>query len=149
MSGPSSAATAGGVRFERPVRIRFGHCDPAGIVFFPQYLVLFNGLVEDWVSDGLGIPYNELIMDRRIGLPTVSLHCEFRAVSRIGDEVTLGLRVEALGNRSITLALDCRAGDELRVEARTVIVSTSLESHRAIALPPDLRGAIERQLAST
>jgi acyl-CoA thioesterase FadM len=26
--------------FERPVRIRFAHCDPAGIVFFPQYLVL-------------------------------------------------------------------------------------------------------------
>ncbi len=34
--------------FERPVRIRFSHCDPAGIVFFPQYLVMTNDvLVED------------------------------------------------------------------------------------------------------
>ena len=31
--------------FERPRRIRFAHCDPAGIVFFPQYLVMLNNLV--------------------------------------------------------------------------------------------------------
>ena len=44
-------------RFERRRRIRFGQCDPAGIVFYPQYFVLFNALVEDWVSDALGSPY--------------------------------------------------------------------------------------------
>ena len=38
--------------FEREALIRFSHCDPAGIVFFPQYLVMFNGLVEDWVDPG-------------------------------------------------------------------------------------------------
>ncbi len=38
--------------FERPVRIRFSHCDPAGIVFFPQYLVMTNALVEDWFNEG-------------------------------------------------------------------------------------------------
>ncbi|MDF6762844.1 acyl-CoA thioesterase, partial [Escherichia coli] len=36
--------------FERAARIRFAHCDPAGIVYFPQYLVLFNVLVEDWFT---------------------------------------------------------------------------------------------------
>ncbi|MEA3125938.1 MAG: 4-hydroxybenzoyl-CoA thioesterase [Caballeronia sp.] len=30
--------------FEQPVRIRFSHCNPAGIVFFPQYLVMTNAL---------------------------------------------------------------------------------------------------------
>lgn len=134
--------------FETTTRIRFGQCDPAGIVFYPQYLVLFNGLVEDWVTDGLGIDYSALLMTRRIGLPTVSLNCEFRAISRIGDDVTLGLRVEALGNRSITLALHCRAGDELRLQARKVIVSTSVETHRAIALPHDLRDAIRARFLS-
>ena len=43
--------------FERELRIRFAHCDPAGIVFFPQYLVMVNNLVEDWVTDALGVPY--------------------------------------------------------------------------------------------
>ena len=52
-------------RFERALRVRFAHCDPAGIVFFPQYLVMFNGLVEDWFTDGLGVPYAELLGPRR------------------------------------------------------------------------------------
>jgi len=131
-------------RFERQQRIRFGHCDPAGIVFFPQYFVLFNGLVEDWVTDGLGISYADLLGPRRVGLPTVALQTEFRAISRMGDEVTLGLSVERIGRRSLTLALDCRAGGELRVAARQTLVSTDLDSHRAIALPPDLLAAIEQ-----
>lgn len=131
-------------RFERARHIRFAHCDPAGIVFYPQYLVLFNGLVEDWVTDGLGIAYPDLIGRRRIGLPTVSLHCEFKAVSRMGDDVVLGLEVEAIGRRSLTLQLDCRRGGETRVQVRNVIVSTSLDTHKAIALPDDLRAAVER-----
>ena len=28
------------------VAVQFGDCDPAGIVFFPQYMVMFNGLLE-------------------------------------------------------------------------------------------------------
>ena len=131
-------------RFARPRHIRFAHCDPAGIVFYPQYLVMFNGLVEDWITDGLGIPYPELIGRRRIGLPTISLHCEFKSVSRMGDDVTLGLQVEAIGNRSLTLRLDCTSGAELRVQVRNVIVTTSLDTHCAIALPDDLRAAVAR-----
>lgn len=130
-------------RFERLWRIRFGHCDPAGIVFYPQYLVLFNALVEDWVDVGLGVPYAPLVAERRIGLPTVRLECDFRAVSRMGEDVCFALEVERLGTRSITLAIEARHGDQQRVAARVVLVTTDLTSHRAIALPADLRTAIE------
>ena len=41
--------------FEREQLIRFSHCDPAGIVSFPQYLVLVDGHVEDSFDDGLGL----------------------------------------------------------------------------------------------
>lgn len=136
-------------RFERPRRIRFSNCDPAGIVFFPQYLAMFNDHVEDWVNDGLGVSYSALLGPRRVGLPTVRLECDFHAVSRMGDEVTYGLAVQRLGDRSITLALDCRAGDELRVSIRQVLVVTSLETHRSIAMPPDLRQALERFVAGS
>ena len=129
-------------RFERPLRVRFSHCDPAGIVFFPQYLVLFNGLVEDWFTEGLGISYAQLIGARRVGLPTVRIEADFRAISRMGDDVTLGLAVERLGTSSLTLALDCRAGAEQRVAARQVLVFTDLDTHRATPMPPDVRQAL-------
>ena len=130
--------------FERPLRIRFAHCDPAGIVFFPQYLVMLNNLVEDWVNDGLGVRYADLVGRRRIGLPTVSLQCEFTAVSRMGDDVLMGLSVERVGGKSLTLQIGCRSGDELRMRARQVLVFTSLDTHRAIDIPGDLRAAFER-----
>lgn len=130
-------------RFEKHEQIRFAHCDPAGIVFYPQYFVLFNGLVEDWVTQGLGIRYAELIGARRTGMPTVSLQTDFRAISRLGDEVRLGLEVEALGGRSLTLVLDCHGAEGgLRVQSRHVIVTTHLDTHRAVDIPDDLRRAI-------
>ncbi len=129
-------------RFERPLRIRFSHCDPAGIVFYPQYFVLFNGLVEDWVSEALGIPYAALIGERRVGLPTVSLQCDFKAVCRMGDDVCLGLALDHIGRSSLRLRLDCRRGDTLCVAATSTLVTTNLDRHRAIALPADLHAAM-------
>ena len=135
--------------FERPLRIRFAHCDPAGIVFFPQYLVMINNLVEDWVSEALGVPYAELLGKRRTGMPTVSLQCEFTAISHMGDDVLLGLSVERVGGKSITLQIGCRCGDEQRMVVRQVLVFTSLDTHRAIDIPSDLRGAIDRFTSKT
>jgi 4-hydroxybenzoyl-CoA thioesterase len=132
--------------FQRARMIRFSDCDPAGIVFYPQYFVMLNGLVEDWVSEGLGIGYHALIAERRIGLPTVRLEADFRAVSRMGDQVMLGLAVERLGSRSMTLVLRCfdPVSGELRMQVKQVLVTTSLESHRAVEIPQDLRTAILR-----
>lgn len=130
--------------FERPQPIRFGHCDPAGIVYFPQYLVMLNMLTEDWFNEALGIPYSQVLGPRRIGLPTVRLECDFTAISRMGETVTLGLSVARLGGRSITLDLGCRLGDEARLVARQVLVTTSLDTHRAIDIPDDLRAAMAR-----
>jgi 4-hydroxybenzoyl-CoA thioesterase len=128
--------------FERPQPIRFSHCDPAGLVFFPQYLVMFNQLVEDWFTESLGLPYAEILGSRRIGLPTVSLACDFIAPSRMGEVVTLGLSLERIGRASIGLRLSVRCGEQARVRGRQVLVTTSLDTHRAIPIPEDIRRAL-------
>jgi len=137
---------AQGSEFRRARLIRFSDCDPAGIVFYPQYFVMLNGLVEDWVNEGLGLSYHGLVAVRRIGLPTVKLEADFRAVSRMGDQVTLGLTVQRLGSRSMTLLVRCfePATGELRMQMQQVLVTTSLETHRAVAIPDDMRAAILR-----
>lgn len=136
----------GNNEFRRPRLIRFSDCDPAGIVFYPQYFVMLNGLVEDWVNEGLGLSYHGLVAQRRIGLPTVKLEADFRAVSRMGDQVTLGLTVERLGSRSMTLRVRCfePVSGEARMQMQQVLVTTSLETHRAVAIPEDMRAAIVR-----
>ena len=43
-----------------PIDIRFTHCDPAGIVFYPRYFELINGVVEDCCAQGLGMSFHEM-----------------------------------------------------------------------------------------
>ena len=129
--------------FTKERTIRFSDCDPAGIVFYPQYFVMFNAIVEDWI-DALDIGYRTLIVERRIGLPTVHLKADFRAISRMGDRVTLSLDVERVGSRSITLHLSCDGDDGPRMTMQQVLVTTSLDTHHAIEIPADLRDAIAR-----
>ena len=51
--------------FEGNKLIRFHHCDPAGIVFYPEYFVLFNELIEDWFNEGLGLDFAKFHSDRQ------------------------------------------------------------------------------------
>jgi 4-hydroxybenzoyl-CoA thioesterase len=128
--------------FERPVRIRFSHCDPAGIVFFPQYLVMTNALVEDWFNEGLHIDYAQMIAQRRVGLPIVKLDCEFSRPSQMGETITLTLKVEAIGRRSIRIEIVGRCNGETRFRAKQVLVTTSLEIGTSIDIPTDIASAL-------
>ena len=131
--------------FRRERLIRFSDCDPAAIVFYPQYFVMFNGLVEDWVNEELGIGYHRLIGEQRVGLPIVRLEADFRSVSRLGDRVILGMTLERLGTRSLTLAMHCFDDAGLtRMRMQQVLVTTSLETHRAVDIPANMRAAILR-----
>lgn len=128
--------------FERPVRIRFSHCDPAGIVFFPQYLVMTNALVEDWFNEGLHIDYAHMIVQRRLGLPIVKLDCEFSRPSQMGETITLTLNVAAIGRRSISIEIVGHCNGETRFRAKQVLVTTSLERGTSIDLPADIASAL-------
>jgi 4-hydroxybenzoyl-CoA thioesterase len=128
--------------FERPVKIRFSHCDPAGIVFFPQYLVMTNALVEDWFDEGLHISYADMIARRRVGLPIVKLDCEFSRPSQMGETILLTLRVTTIGRRSIGVEIVAHCDGETRFSAKQVLVTTSLEIGKSIDIPADIACAL-------
>jgi 4-hydroxybenzoyl-CoA thioesterase len=130
--------------FERPVRIRFSHCDPAGIVYFPQYLVMTNALVEDWFNEGLNIDYAHMIGQRRVGLPIVKLDCDFSRPSQMGETITLTLNVTAIGRRSISIEIVGHCNGETRFRSKQVLVTISIESGTSIDIPPDIANALAR-----
>ena len=71
--------------FTRSVRVRFSHCDPAGIVYFPHYFDIFNGLIEDWYKEELGYDYADLVMGSQVRLPLRPPDCDFKIPSRMGE----------------------------------------------------------------
>jgi 4-hydroxybenzoyl-CoA thioesterase len=65
--------------FQTTALVRFAHIDAAGIVFYPRYLEMLNGAVEDWCDQALGADFYTLHVVRKIGLPTVKLQVDFKA----------------------------------------------------------------------
>lgn len=122
--------------------VRFGDCDLAGMVYFPRYLDLLNGIVEDWWSE-LGFPWSDLIRRRQVGLPTVHLNVDFRAPSRLGDILSFDLQIGKLGRTSITLLHTISGGDGVRCAATQVVVAISMETRAPQPWPPDIRVALE------
>jgi len=119
--------------------VRFSHCDPAGIIFYPHYFVMFNGMLEDWFNHALEINFADFITTRRLGLPTVNIHCDFVAPSKIGEVITLTLRIERIGKSSLTLAMHALLDNEIRITAQLTLCVVSFESGRAVPIPDDLR----------
>ncbi len=124
--------------------IRFHHCDPAGIVFYPQYFVLFNELVEDWFNHGLGIDFANFHAVDRLGVPMAHVECDFLSPSKIGDVLKFRLAVKKIGRSSLTLAVEAQSGDDVRVRATLVVVLASLDAHRPMPFPPAFRAKLER-----
>ncbi|MDR7272435.1 4-hydroxybenzoyl-CoA thioesterase [Pelomonas saccharophila] len=137
-----------GNAFQREQLVRFGHCDPAGIVFYPRYFEMLNELIEDWFAHDLGLPFDLLIGQRRVGMPTAQLDTRFLRVSRHGDRLQQTIRIERLGGGSLKLNIAFVGDDGTRVEFTQVLVCTSLATHKPQAFPDDLRAALERSLAA-
>lgn len=124
--------------------VRFSDCDPAGIVFFPNYFLLLNGVVEDWWMH-IGHPWTETISHRRMGTPTAHIDTAFVAPSLFGETLRFCLSVESLGNSSLTLHHRILGPDNReRVRILQRLVATSLITHRAIVWPEDIRHAISQ-----
>jgi 4-hydroxybenzoyl-CoA thioesterase len=126
--------------------IRFSHCDPAGIVYFPRFFDLAHATMEDWFAGGVRHPLPDLIRDRRIGTPTVSIQCDFVLPLRMGDTLRFELRVAKMGNASVHLAYSGRKADVEHLKIQQTIVFMALDAGRAVPIPDDLRSRIEDYL---
>lgn len=123
----------------------FGDCDPAGIAFFPGYMRLLVGVTEE-MFERFGAPWPAMIRERRIGVPTVKLDVDFTAPAFHGDRLDFTVAVAALGSRSVDLRHHVAVGDRVVWTARQVLVATSLETHRAVAWPDDIRAGLAAHL---
>lgn len=128
--------------YERSKLIRFAHCDPAGIVFYPRYTELCNEVVEDWFAEGLGVPFPELHEQRRLGVPAVRLEIDFVAPSRYGDVLLFRLEVAEVGRTSLSLVITGTCGGAARLSVRLKVVLLSLATGRPVSLDDAWRARI-------
>jgi len=135
------------MKFTVKKQIRFHHCDPAGIVFYPQYFYLLHETQEDFLAH-IGHP-EHLLIAAGLGVPIVDLKTEFVGMCRYGDEISISLGLTRIGNASIGMHYEIHSfsspsdkGQGLKLIANTVVVCAGIPNGKVLAIPDGLRSAL-------
>ncbi len=100
----------------RSVRIEWGDCDPAGIIFYPRYFEIFDASTSALFERALGMTKLELIKTYNIvGFPLARTRAKFIRPTRFGDDVTVATSV-TFGQSSFEVVHRLSLKDELCVE---------------------------------
>lgn len=129
--------------FQARRRVRFAHCDPAGMAYYPRYLELCDGVIEDWCEAVLLEPRARLHLELGLGLPTARMEAEFSAPSRLGDWLDFTLQVTSLGRSSIGFSMAANCAGERRFAVTYVQVLVDLKTGRPLPWRDEWRDRIE------
>lgn len=127
-------------------KVRFQHCDPAGIVFYPRYFEMINTTVEEWFAQRLGIPFETLHGPLGAAVPTASITVKFHAPSRHGDVLDFRLKPTRIGRASLALSIEAHCGAEKRLSMESTLVFTKKGVNGPEPWPEDLRSRISQHL---
>jgi 4-hydroxybenzoyl-CoA thioesterase len=129
------------------IDVRFGDCDPAGIVYFPRFFDFFHQAMETWFPTHLGFGYDEFVRVRKLGFPAVHTQADFERPIRFGDRIEIHQRVTKLGRSSIGFGYEVHGDDGRRATGRSVCVVMNLDERspehgKSVVIPEQLRARI-------
>jgi 4-hydroxybenzoyl-CoA thioesterase len=101
----------------RTVRIEWGDCDPAGIVFYPRYFAMFDHSTTLLIERTLGLSKHQLYETYAFaGYPVVETRARFLLPSAFGDDVVIETSLTAVRRSSFDLTHQLRKDGALAVE---------------------------------
>jgi 4-hydroxybenzoyl-CoA thioesterase len=114
----------------RTLRIEWGDCDPAGIVFYPRYFAMFDTSTAYLMERAAGMSkFDYLRHYKFVGHPIVETRAIFRVPTRFGDEVSIETAIVACGRSSIKI--------EHRLSKAGVLAVEGFETRVFVAHDPD------------
>lgn len=125
-------------------RVAWFDCDPAGIVFYPRFLAYMNEAAHGYLEK-VGFSLDALNARGVIGVPMVSVSCDFKRTLKTGDEARIETTITEIGRSSIKFTHRIMAGDDLIAEGREVRVyaaRTETGEIKAIPVHDDVRSAL-------
>jgi 4-hydroxybenzoyl-CoA thioesterase len=115
-----------------------------------RYFELLNMAIEEWFEQTLGLPFAELHVGRKVGIPTVQFETKVSSLPAIGEEYSIRIRPVKVGSRSLTFTSWLVVDDRCLVENRQVVVFVRMldDGYESVEIPADIRTALEAQAAS-
>ncbi|SAK90976.1 acyl-CoA thioesterase [Caballeronia ptereochthonis] len=126
-------------------RVRWGECDPAGVVYtasFSDYVISFAELFYGFLFDGAPQAVKN---HHGFGTPTRALEFDFRRSLRPDETFDATVEVEVIRTRTFTLVITARMADgETAFIARLTPVCIRRHERESIEVPAVLRHALEQ-----
>ena len=132
------------MRFVMPQKVKFKHCDPAGIVFYPRYFEMINDCVEAFFDEAVGVPFEDL--HRSGGVPTAEISVQFTEPSRHGDRLELALTCTRLGRSSLGIEVEATCAGNRRFLSRSTLVLIGADG-KSTPWPEAIRRQLEDRIA--
>ena len=128
----------------RTVRIDWGDCDPAGIVFYPRYFAMFDASTTALFERAAGMTKFQMIKAYDFaGYPMVDTRGKFYKPTRFGDNVIIETAIVELKRSSFNIVHRLLKDDDLAVEGFETRVwvgrdPADPDKIKSKPLPPDL-----------
>lgn len=118
------------------VEVQFGDCDPAGIVYYPNYFRFFDNATAALLSKAFQM-HKRLWIEKHgiLGIPMVDTGAQFFKPSRFGDEIEICSEIVELGRTSFGVRHTVFNGGEKAIEAH--------EKRVWVGRDPEVEGAIK------
>jgi 4-hydroxybenzoyl-CoA thioesterase len=131
-----------------PIQVHFGDCDPAGIVFFPNFSRWMDASsFEFFMLCGVP-PWRELEASRGIiGTPLLEIHTRFLRPASYGDRLEVHTCVTEWRAKTFVQRHRVMRGDELLCEGsevRAFCVRDATGRLKAVPVPDDIRALCTR-----
>ena len=128
-----------------PVSVQFGDCDPAGIVFFPNFLRWMDeASLAFFMAQGIP-PWRELVKTRGIvGTPLLEVHTKFYKTATYGEHIEVHTTVEHWAAKTLRHRHVIKRGDVVLCEGTEVRAFVQRDKDnpdqlRAIPVPEDIK----------
>jgi 4-hydroxybenzoyl-CoA thioesterase len=134
----------------RIVRIEWGDCDPAGIIYYPRYFAHFDACTTALSERALGMTTRQYLRAYDFGgHPLVNTHARFLIPTRFGDDVTIETTIDALRHSSFDVRHRLLKNGALAVEGFETRVWVQSDSGnrakmKSAALPKDVIERLSR-----
>jgi acyl-CoA thioester hydrolase len=128
--------------FVHELRVRYGECDPQGIVFNANYLLYFDVVFTELWRAAVG-PWQEMVAEG-VDAVVADAKLSFRAPARFDDELELRAHITRLGRTSITTTINVVREQELLVAGQLRHVCVSTDTWRKTDMPERIRLGLSR-----
>jgi YbgC/YbaW family acyl-CoA thioester hydrolase len=130
-------------------RVKWGECDPAGVVYFVNYGEYVVSAYEMMMAELLGLEFQKAKAGHGVALPARAFKIDFSASLRPDDEFLMTVEISDIRTRTFDALVRGRAANRSDLfQATLTLIAVQPVERSAMTLPAALVAELQRYRAA-